>query len=106
MDREIVIVVPTEEAAYEVVKSLKALDEEATIELYSSTVIVKTADGAIGIKDSRHPRGPWGTMLGVSAGALIGLLAGPVGAAVGAAVGGAAGLGDDLAYSGFVGTFV
>ena len=58
-----------------VVKSLKALDDEGSIELYSSTVVVKTADGSMSIKDSRHPRGPWGTMLGVSAGALIGLLA-------------------------------
>jgi len=106
MNKEIVIVVPTEVAAYEVVKALKGLDAEGSIELYASNVVVKTPSGAITIKDKEHIRGPWGTLLGASTGALIGLLAGPVGAAVGAAVGGAAGLGGDLAYSGFVGDFV
>jgi uncharacterized membrane protein len=106
MNKEIVIVVPTEVAAYEVVKALKGLDDEGSIELYSSNVVVKTPSGAITIQDEEHIRGPWGTVLGLSAGALIGLLAGPVGVAVGAAVGGAAGLGGDLAYSGFAGDFV
>ena len=106
MDKEIVIVVPTEAAGYEVVRALKALDDEGSIELYSSTVIGKKADGAMEIKDTRHLRGAWGTVLGLSTGALIGLLAGPVGVAVGATIGGAAGLGGDLAYSGFAGDFV
>jgi uncharacterized protein DUF1269 len=60
----------------------------------------------VDVKDARDPRGPWGTALGFSTGALIGLLAGPVGAAVGAAAGGAAGLAGDIAYSGFQGDFV
>src|SRR5271165_5854691 len=106
MDKQLVIVVQNEMAAYDVVKALKALDDEGSIELYSSTVLVKAADGSLSVKDSRDLRGPWGTVLGLSTGALIGLLAGPLGAAVGAAVGGAAGLGGDLAYSGFVGDFV
>jgi len=106
MDREMVIVVPTEASAYEVVKALKALDDEGSIELYSSTVLMKSKEGAMSIKDTRHLHGGWGTLLGLSTGALIGLLGGPVGVAVGAAVGGAAGLGGDLAYSGFPGDFV
>jgi uncharacterized membrane protein len=106
MDRQLVIVVQSEAAAYEVVKALKALDDEGSIELYSSTVVVKGANGSITIKDTHHLRGPWAAALGVSTGALIGLLAGPVGAAVGAAIGGAAVLGGELAYSGFAGEFV
>jgi uncharacterized membrane protein len=106
MDKEIVVIVPNETAAYDVVRSLKALDDEGSIELYSSTVIVKSATGVTTIKDTRHLHAPWATLLGMSTGALIGLLGGPVGAAVGAAVGGAAGLGGDLAYSGFAGDFV
>jgi uncharacterized membrane protein len=106
MDKELAIVVPTEAAAYEVVQSLKGLDDEGSIELYSSTVVVKTASGALTVKDRDHLRGGWATALGVSTGALIGLLVGPAGAAVGAAIGGAAGLGEDLAYSGFAGDFV
>ena len=106
MDKEIVIVVPTEASAYQVVKALSVLDAEGSIELYASAVVEKRADGAVDIKDTRRRNGPWGTALGLSTGALIGLLAGPVGAAVGATIGGAAGLGGDLAYSGFQGDFV
>lgn len=106
MDKELVIVVPNELAAGEVVASLKALDDEGAIELYSSTVVTKTAAGTITVKDTHHLHGPWAAALGVSTGALIGLLAGPVGAAVGAAIGGAAGIGGELAYSGFAGDFV
>jgi uncharacterized membrane protein len=106
MDKEVVIVVATEAAAYEVVKSLKSLDDEGSIELYASTVVEKSADGQLTVKEARDVRGPSGTALGLTTGALIGLLAGPVGAAVGAAIGGAAGLGGDLAYSGFAGDFV
>jgi uncharacterized membrane protein len=101
MDKEIVIVVPTEAAAYEVVRALKGLDDEGSIELYASTVVVKAANGAITINDEEDVRGPWGTALGLSTGALIGLLAGPVGSLAGAAIGGTAGLGGDLACSGF-----
>jgi uncharacterized membrane protein len=105
MDKQIVIVVRTEASAYQAVKALNALDGEGSIELYSSAVVEKRADGTVDVKDTRN-QGPWGTALGLSTGALIGLLAGPVGAAVGAAIGGAAGLGGDLAYSGFRGDFV
>ena len=106
MDKTIIIIIPNELAAYEVVKALGALDDEGSIELYSAAVVNKDADGIVDVKDTRHRHGPWGTALGLSTGALIGLIAGPVGAAVGAAVGGAAGLSGDLAYSGFQSDFV
>jgi len=107
MNKEMVIVVPNEAAAYEVVKALKALDNEGSIELYSFSVVSKGTNGSgIAVKDTQHHHEPWGTLLGLSTGALIGLIGGPVGAAVGAAIGGAAGLGGDLAYSGFAGDFV
>ncbi len=106
MDREIVIVVPSEKAAYEVISTLKKLDDEGSIELYSSSVITKSKSGFELIEDSRHVHAPLGTALGMSTGALIGLLGGPAGVAIGVAIGGAAGLGGDLAYSGFAGDFV
>jgi uncharacterized membrane protein len=106
MDRELVIIVPSEAAAYDVVKALQTLDDDGSIELYSSTVVAKAKDGAIGSKDTRGGQVPWGTALGISSGALIGLLAGPAGAAIGAAIGGTLGLGGDVAYSGFSGDFV
>ncbi len=106
MDRQIVIVVPSETAAYQVVKALKGLDDEGSIELYTATVVTKTAAGTLTVKDDHRMRGPWATVLGMSTGALLGLLAGPVGAAVGAIVGGGAALGGELTYSGFAGDFV
>jgi len=107
MDKELVIIVSTEHAAYEVVKALNALDTEGSIELYSSSVVTKDADGAVTVKDTRHLHAvPWGTVLGMSTGALIGLVGGPVGVAMGAAIGGSVGLTGDLAYSGFTGDFV
>ena len=106
MDRQIVIVAPTETAAYQVVKALKGLDEEGSIELYTATVVEKSAAGSLTIKDDHRLRGPWAAALGMSTGALIGLLGGPVGAAVGAVVGGGVALGGELAYSGFAGDFV
>lgn len=106
MYKELIIIVPTEAAAYEVVKALKALDSEGSIELYASTVVTKTTDGAVTVKDTRHLHVPWGTVLGTSTGVLIGLLGGPLGAAMGAALGGTIGLTGDLAYSGFTGDFV
>jgi uncharacterized membrane protein len=106
MDTELVICVSSEAEAYQVTKALRALDDSGVIELYSATILAKTESGTVKIKDRHHTRAPWGTVLGVTSGALIGLLGGPVGVAVGAAVGGAAGLGGDLAYSGFAGDFV
>src|SRR5690242_19221162 len=106
MDREIVFVVPTDAASYEVLTALKALDDEGSIELYSATIVTKGADGTVSVKDSKDFRGPWGTALGVSTGELIGLLAGPAGMAIGATFGGLIGLDADLAYSGFDGDFV
>jgi uncharacterized membrane protein len=106
MDRQIVIVVPTETAAVEVVKVLRGLDQEGAIELHSATVVVKNASGTLTVQTSHRLAGPWAAALGMSTGALIGLLGGPVGAAVGAVVGGSVGLGGELAYSGFAGDFV
>ena len=123
MDKELVIVVPSENVAYDVVKALKALDDEGSIELYASTVVYKAPNGTFTIKDEHHLRGPWAAALAVSTGALLGLLAGPIavaagaaagvaagaaaaGAAVGGTVGGVAAIGGDLAYSGFAGDFV
>jgi len=106
MDREIVIVVPNEVAAYDVVKALKGLDDQGAIELYSATVVMKSDTGTLTVKQTHDTRGPWAAALGVSTGALLGLLAGPIGAVAGATVGGAALLGGELAYTGFAGDFV
>ena len=105
MDREIVIVVPSEADAFECIEGLEAIDDEGSIELYSLAVLQKTPTGEVMVKDTRE-RGPSSTAVGLTTGALIGLLGGPVGVAVGAAVGASAGLGGDLVYSGFAGEFI
>src|SRR5262249_31908788 len=106
MDKELVIIVANEKHAYDVVKALQALDDEGSIELYSSTVVGKGADGLLTTKDQRGTDIPWAGALGLATGALIGLLAGPAGAAIGGAVGGTVGLGSDIVYAGFSGDFV
>jgi len=106
MDKEIVIIVPNEQSAYEVVRTLKSLDDEGSIELYLANVISKTPNGVQRVEDGRHMHAPLAAALGATAGALIGFLGGPAGAAIGAAIGGSIGLGGDLAYTGLAGDFV
>jgi len=106
MDKELVIFVPSEAAAYNVLTALEALDDEGSIELYGTTVVARTPDGHIDIKDARAHRAPWGTAIGTGIGALVGLLGGPVGAAVGATIGASFGVVSDLSYTGFPGDFV
>src|SRR5262245_60581701 len=111
MDRDLVIVVPSETAANDALRALQRLDDEGSIELYSAAVVTKQSDGQLKILDRKDSLIGAGTLLGMSTGALVGLLAGPVGAAAGAAVTGAAALGaggliGDLAYSGFSGDFI
>ena len=106
MDKEIVIIVPNEQSAYEVVRTLKSLDDEGSIELYLANVISKTPNGVQRVEDGRHMHAPLAAALGATAGALIGFLGGPAGAAIGAAIGGTLGLGGDLAYTGLAGDFV
>jgi uncharacterized membrane protein len=85
-------------------QALRALDDQGSIGP-SSAVVMRTAEGKLIVR-TRETSGPWGTMLGVSTGALIGLLAGPVGMAAGAVIGGGTGLGVDLTYTGFAGDFL
>jgi hypothetical protein len=92
MDRDIVVVVPTEAAAYLALRRLRQLDDDGAIELYAAAVISKDANGRVTVDDKENGRVGWGTLLGMSTGALIGLLAGPVGAAAGLAIGGGTGL--------------
>ena len=105
MDRDIVVIVQSDQEAYEAIKALSQLSLEGSIELYSSAVIKKAKGEVLVVRDN-GPDGPLGTLLGASLGALTGLLAGPAGAAAGAAIGGAAGLTTDVVYSGIGGDFV
>jgi uncharacterized membrane protein len=86
MDKMIVVVLPSERAAYEARNALSALDQEGSIALYGAAVIAKDAGGKVTVKQEAD-QGPLGTAVGLLTGTLIGLAAGPAGAAIGAASG-------------------
>ncbi len=102
MDKMLVVVFPTETAAYEGNRALSALDQEGSIVLYASAVIAKDAAGHVAIKQEAD-QGPLGTAVGLLTGTLVGLIGGPVGAAVGGYLGTVGGGAFDLARMG-VGT--
>lgn len=95
MNKIIVAVFDSEEAAYEGVAALKDLHREGDISLYASSVIAKDDAGAVAVRQAADA-GPLGTLVGVVGGSLVGLLGGPAGALVGGWIGGGAGLVYDL----------
>ncbi len=66
MDKQLVIVVPTEVNAYQVLRALEALDDQGSIVLYASTVVTKTPEGGLSINDWRAMRGMWAPTLAMS----------------------------------------
>jgi uncharacterized membrane protein len=105
VDKELVIIVRTEAAAYDVVKALQDLDNEGSIELYASQVVARADNGDISVLDQRNEQPPIAGIAGIG-GALIGLLAGPAGVALGAVVGTTLGASADVGVSGITGDFV
>jgi uncharacterized membrane protein len=105
MDRELVIIVATEVAAYDAVKALQDLDRDGSIELYDAAVLARRADGTIDVLDRRDEGAPAGA-IGAVSGALIGMLGGPAGAVFGALVGGGVGLAAGAGNVGLTGDFV
>ncbi len=105
MDKMIVTVFETEEAAYEGSNALRELHDNGDIVLYGMAVIAKDANNNVTIKQASGPA-PWGTMGGLAVGAIVGLIAGPVGVAVGAATGALTGSLFDLADAGVGDDFV
>jgi uncharacterized membrane protein len=105
MDKMLVVVFPTESAAYEGSKALSALDDEGSIVLYALAVIARDSGGHVAVKrEADH--GPLGTTVGLLTGTLVGLIGGPVGAAVGAYVGAVGGGIFDLSRAGVATDFL
>lgn len=100
MNKILISVFDTEEAAYEGVKALKDLHGDGDITMYASAVIAKDAQGQVAVRQAAD-RGPVGSLVGIVTGGLVGLLGGPVGVAVGAYVGGTGGILYDLFSAGF-----
>lgn len=86
MDKMLVVVFPTEGAAYEGSKALSTLDSEGAIVLYAKAVIAKDEAGRVAVRQETD-EGPLGTTVGLLTGTLVGLIGGPAGAAIGATIG-------------------
>jgi uncharacterized membrane protein len=100
MNKILISVFDTEQAAFEGISALKDLHQDGDITMYASAVIAKDAQGQVAVRQAAD-RGPIGTLVGVVTGSLVGLLGGPVGMAVGAYVGGTGGILYDLFNAGF-----
>ena len=105
MNKILISVFDTEEAAYEGVSALKDLHRDGDITMYASAVIAKDAQGQVEVRQAAD-RGPVGTLVGIVTGSLVGLLGGPVGMAIGAYVGGTGGVLYDLFSAEFGGDVV
>jgi uncharacterized membrane protein len=100
MNKILISVFDTEDAAFEGVSALKDLHRGGDISLYASAVIAKDTQGQVEVRQAAD-RGPIGTLVGIVTGGLVGLIGGPVGVAVGAYVGGTGGVIYDLFTAGF-----
>ena len=94
MSKFIVVIFPSETAAYEGTRALKQLHAEGTLSLYGMTVLVRETSGNLATRQAVD-EGPLGFAAGTLMGGLVGLIGGPAGAAIGMGVGAiAGGLGD------------
>jgi len=94
MNRMLVVVFDNESKAYEGKQVLWQLDAEGSISIYAASVVARSPDGSVAVK--QEDPSLLGTLTGTPVGALIGLIGGPTGALIGAASGLAAGVLADL----------
>lgn len=86
MNKTLVAIFDTQEAAFEGLTALKELHRNGDITLYDSAVVAKAISGETSVV--KGPDNPMtGTFVGLFVGALAGALAGPIGLAVGATAG-------------------
>ena len=80
----------TEDEAGEVLKKLRAMDRDGTLELVDAAAVVKSAEGKVSFVETADPSGKKWAKRGAIAGGLVGLIF-PPSILVSAAVGGAGG---------------
>jgi uncharacterized membrane protein len=90
MNKMLITIFDTENAAEAGMQALRRLHTEGDITLYGTGVIAKDLAGTVSIK-SPLEHDPVGVGVGLAVGGLIGLLGGPVGVLVGASTGAVAG---------------
>jgi len=105
MNKMLVTVFDTEEAAFNALSALKDLHRDGDITLYSHVVIEKDTAGKISLK-SNSDNNDNNTITGLAIGSLIGLIGGPAGLLVGATSGTLAGMLVDLNSAGVDAVFV
>jgi uncharacterized membrane protein len=99
MEKMLVVVFDNESKAYEGSRALNQLDGEGSITVHAESVIKKSADGTVSVKQADGDF-PVRTVGGTAIGSLIGLLGGPVGLGIGAVAGTLAGSIGDLYVAG------
>ncbi|HTQ11229.1 MAG TPA: DUF1269 domain-containing protein [Fimbriimonadaceae bacterium] len=95
MNKTLVAIFDSEDAAFGGLTALKELHRNGDITLYNSAVLAKSAVGEACLVKAPDDA-PTGTFLGMFVGALLGALAGPIGLAVGAMGGTLVGATSDL----------
>ena len=86
MERMLVAIFDGEEKAQDGFRALRKLEEDGSIGVYVSRVVVKHDDGAITVSRTQDPL-PQATLGGTALGNFLGLLGGPVGVVLGTATG-------------------
>jgi len=99
MEKMIFITFDNETKAYEGSRALAELDGEGSITVYAESVIHKTKDGKISLKEAEAGF-PIRTVTGTALGSLIGLLGGPLGFWIATTVGATTGIIADLYVAG------
>jgi len=105
MDRMLVAIFDSEETANDGFRALRKLEDDGSIGVYVSRVVVKHNDGSSSVKKTEDPL-PQATLGGTVLGSVIGVLGGPVGLALGAATGVALGASADYTRARVANDFV
>ena len=105
MSKFVVVVLSDEKKAYEALHAIKALDAEGTVTFYGASIVARTRDGKLEVKQAVD-EGPLGLATGTLVGGLVGLLGGPAGAALGFAAGGMVGGVRDIFHAGVSDEFI
>ncbi|WP_457806013.1 DUF1269 domain-containing protein [Stenotrophomonas maltophilia] len=105
MNKFVAIIFPDEARAYEGVLALRELHREGSILLYGETVVVKDEAGKLSIREAKSAGG-LATTIGAVTGGLLGLLAGPFGTIAGLTGGALLGGLKDIFDAGISGDFI
>jgi uncharacterized membrane protein len=105
MSKFVIVIFPSETAAYEGTRAIKQLHAEGSLTLYGMAVLAREASGNLAIKQSVDQEGA-GIAAGMLVGGLVGLIGGPAGGALGMGAGALIGSFGDLMNLGIRSDFI